>query len=585
VQWLRQAQNWAKFSSVASLGVVHKGHTAQAKHVLKPYLPGQETSAYVNGGAFFALGLIYANHGSGIIDYLMEQLRAAAGGQQAEVKEHGCCLGLGLAAMGTANKEVFDMLNNKLGFNNAVVGEAAAIGMGLVMLGSGDAEAFANMCEYAAETQHEKIIRGIAVGSALLFYGQQGQAASPIEKLCSDEDPIMRMAGCHTIATAFAGVNDNAMIKKLLHIAVSDVNDDVRRSAVTALGFVLCRNSEQLPSTVMLLSESFNPHVRYGTCMALGIACAGTGSPEAIGLLEPLVQDPVGYVRQSAFIALALIMMQQPNDHPKSKWIREELAKAVGDKHQDILSKFGAIYAQGVLEAGGRNVTARLVNAEGHLRMQAVVGMLLFTQFWFWFPLGHCLALALTPTAVICVNEKLQMPTNIKLKSNASPSKFDYPPMIKIKEEKSKEKVEKAVLSTTAKAKAKVAKKEKESGTEAAPMEVDSKPEDGKKGDDADIEATAKPDEPEANFCMLANPARVVAAQIAGVTFEEDGRYHPVISGPIQSGIIVVTNERPDEPEDVIKIEAPTEDAPAEEADMPAPFEFKLAEEGEDDGK
>jgi len=589
VQWLRQAQNWAKFSSVASLGVVHKGHTAQAKHVLKPYLPGQETSAYVNGGAFYALGLIYANHGSGIIDYLMEQLRAAAGSQQAEVKEHGCCLGLGLAAMGTSNKEVFEMLNNKLGFNNAVVGEAAAIGMGLTMLGSGDEEVFANMCEYAAETQHEKIIRGIAVGSALLFYGQQGQAATPIEKLCSDEDPIMRMAGCHTIATAYAGVNDNAMIKKLLHITVSDVNDDVRRSAVTALGFVLCRNSEQLPSTVMLLSESFNPHVRYGTCMALGIACAGTGSPEAIGLLEPLVKDPVGYVRQSAFIALALVMMQQTNDHPKSKWIREELAKTVGDKHQDILSKFGAIYAQGILEAGGRNVTARLVNAEGHVRMQAVVGMLLFTQFWFWFPLGHCLSLALTPTAVVCVNENLQMPTSIKLKSNAPPSKFEYPPMIKVKEEKSKEKVEKAVLSTTAKAKAADAKKEKESDTdaEAAPMEVDAKPEEDKKEGEAaaaDGEAAAKPDEPEASFCMLANPARVVTAQIANVTFEVDGRYNPVIAGPLRSGIIVVTNERPDEPEDVIKIEAPVEEAPAEEADMPAPFEFKLADEGEDDG-
>ena len=29
---------------------------------------------------------------------------------------------------------------------------------------------------------------------------------------------------------------------------------------------------------VLLLSESFNPYVRCGTAMALGIACAGTGS-------------------------------------------------------------------------------------------------------------------------------------------------------------------------------------------------------------------------------------------------------------------------------------------------------------------
>jgi len=37
---------------------------------------------------------------------------------------------------------------------------------------------------------------------------------------------------------------------------------------------------------VELLAESYNPHVRYGATMALGIACAGTGLDEAIDLLS-----------------------------------------------------------------------------------------------------------------------------------------------------------------------------------------------------------------------------------------------------------------------------------------------------------
>ena len=37
------------------------------------------------------------------------------------------------------------------------------------------------------------------------------------------------------------------------------------------------RTPEQCPSVVSLLAESYNPHVRYGAAMALGIACAGTG--------------------------------------------------------------------------------------------------------------------------------------------------------------------------------------------------------------------------------------------------------------------------------------------------------------------
>lgn len=37
------------------------------------------------------------------------------------------------------------------------------------------------------------------------------------------------------------------------------------------------RTPEQCPQVVSLLSESYNPHVRFGAAMALGIACAGTG--------------------------------------------------------------------------------------------------------------------------------------------------------------------------------------------------------------------------------------------------------------------------------------------------------------------
>lgn len=38
------------------------------------------------------------------------------------------------------------------------------------------------------------------------------------------------------------------------------------------------RTPEQCPSVVSLLSESYNPHVRCGAAMALGICCAGSGN-------------------------------------------------------------------------------------------------------------------------------------------------------------------------------------------------------------------------------------------------------------------------------------------------------------------
>ena len=76
---------------------------------------------------------------------------------------------------------------------------------------------------------------------------------------------------------AYCGTGNNKAIRRLLHVAVSDVNDDVRRAAVTALGFILFRTPKQVPRIVQLLSESYNPNVRYGATLALGISCAGTG--------------------------------------------------------------------------------------------------------------------------------------------------------------------------------------------------------------------------------------------------------------------------------------------------------------------
>jgi 26S proteasome regulatory subunit N2 len=48
---------------------------------------------------------------------------------------------------------------------------------------------------------------------------------------------------------------------------------------------------------INLLSGSYNPHVRFGAALALGIACAGTGLTEAINMLEPMLKDNESFVR------------------------------------------------------------------------------------------------------------------------------------------------------------------------------------------------------------------------------------------------------------------------------------------------
>jgi 26S proteasome regulatory subunit N2 len=460
LEWLSRASNWTKFSATASLGVIHKGHLSQSMALLEPYLPqeGVSGSEYSEGGALFALGLIHANHGTSVIPTLAKALRSS----QSEVLQHGAALGLAVAGMATEDDEIYESLKNVLYNDSAVSGEAAGIAMGLVLLGSGSSKCIEEMIQYAHDTQHEKIIRGLSIGIAMIMFGKEEKAEHFIELLSTDKDPILRYGGMYAVSMAYAGTGNNVAIKRLLHVAVSDVSDDVRRAAVTGLGFILFKTPEKVPRVVQLLSESYNPHVRFGATLALGIACAGTGLAEALDILEPLAKDNVDYVRQGALIALGMVLIQQNAvSCPRSVEVRKLYGTVIADKRGDMLARIGAALGQGIIDAGGRNVTISLQSRSGYPNIPAIVGMAVFTQFWSWFPLSHFLSLAFTPTGVIALNKDLEPPT-FRFMSNAKPVLFAYPPMTKPPTTEVIEKVAAAVLSTTAKSKARARKAGKE---------------------------------------------------------------------------------------------------------------------------
>ena len=545
LDWLGKAVNWSKFTATAALGVIHRGNLSQSRKLLEPYLPRgaggiSGGSLYSQGGALYAYGLIHANHGADALDYLKTQFTAA----EEEVIQHGGALGLGIAGMATGNEEIFDNLKTVLFADSALNGEAVGLSMGLIMLGTGNVKALEDMVTYAHETTHEKSVRGLALGMALIMYGRQEQADVMIEGLLNDPDPTLRYGGIMTVAMAYCGTGSNKAIRKLLHIAVSDVNDDVRRIAVMSLGFILFRKPGSVPRMVELLSESYNPHVRYGSAMALGISCAGTGLDEAIDLLEPMMKDPTDFVRQGALIALSMIMMQQNEVmNPKAATIRKTLKKVVGDRHEDAMTKFGAALALGIIDAGGRNCTIGLQTQTGNLNMAGIVGMAVFTQYWYWFPFTHFLSLAFTPTSIIALDHELDI-IDTKFHCSTKPSLFDYPPEQEVKTEEGPALIATAILSTTAQAKRRAQKKERAQRREsmdidppAKPttekMDVDDakKPEDAKKDEEAvvgDKETSTPPaDSKKKPGYDIDNMTRVLPAQLKYIS-PIKGRYWPV---------------------------------------------------------
>ena len=157
LEWLGMASNWSKFSATAALGVIHKGDFEEGMTILGPYLPQTGDDSPIQGtegGALYALGLIHAGCGSG---------------------------------RSVKNPEAYDDLKQTLFTDSAVAGEVAGYAMGLILLGTADANIADEMLTYARETQHEKIIRGLAVGVGFIYYRRQEKADATIKLLLAEK--------------------------------------------------------------------------------------------------------------------------------------------------------------------------------------------------------------------------------------------------------------------------------------------------------------------------------------------------------------------------------------------------------------
>ncbi|KAI6205171.1 26S proteasome non-ATPase regulatory subunit 1 [Aphelenchoides besseyi] len=596
-------------------GLIHRGHESSALKLLDPYLPkgDQDQYGYKEGGSLYAYGLIHANHGStNAVTYLRDQLTKA---NTAAVR-HGACLGLGLAALGTHDEGVYGQLRDSLYQDDAVTGEAAGTAMGLVMTASMNAQAFNDMKTYVTETQHDKIQRGLRTGIALLAYGRMEEAEPWANELLENKsNAILRQTGVCMLALAYAGSGKADVVRRLLSKVAADPNHDVKRFAVMAVGFVLSNDPEQCLNYTGMLVEHFNGHVRYGAAIALGIACAGSGFKDAIAVLEPLLSAKENFVRQGAVIALSFILIQQTEAGcPKVAEFRKTVTKMIVEKGEDSITKFGAILAQGILDAGGRNVTIALQNRTGHSDMPAVVGTFVFLQHWYWHSFAHFASLAFRPTCLIGLNKNLQMPKT-EFRCNAKPSLFAYPPPLEEKKKEESEKIETAVLSITNKKKQQQGKrghdKEKEKPKETikdfitppsypnaqAPatgvkpkedekMEVDEEATDKKsavkKDETKDSKPTEDKKEPEPNFFNISNPTRVVRAQLKTLALTENNRYKP-LKNLSHGGIILLRDTRGKEPEDIVELSAAggangdSSSSLHPEIQAHAPFEFSLS--------
>lgn len=605
LDWVGKANHWSRFSTASSLGVIHMGHIKEAFKVLSTCLPnsngGSSSSGgvvgghghgggaigtgnalggqYSEGGAFFALGLINTSHiDPEAKEYLLDKLKNP---QRNEVLQHGASLGLGVMGFGSCDQELYEELRNVLYMDNAVAGEAAAYGIGLVMFGSGSKKAIGDLLSYARDTQHEKIVRACSVSLGLVMFSHGGEETDELFKqLNSDGEHFIRYGAMHVLGLAYCGTGNEFAMEKLLHASVSELSDDNRRAAIFALGLVMCRNRQQVPQVFSLLCDSYNPHVRYAAALTLGMTYCGVESPKVMAILKSMTSDSADIVRQAAYIGLGFLLMQQ-NEYSNDKFActRNQIIKAAIDKHEHIATRFGAILSLGIMDGGGRNVIASLFSRNGEsLRPQSVAGLCLFFQFWFWFPLINFVSLAYVPTCLVGLDDQLRVPKGFNMLCNSSKASFDFPKSFSQDKNEDKKVVVTAVLSTASKRRPRrkivaagtnymsgpssptsVLKQEIEMSRSedesCCKISEDSYIDSEMKIDDEDYSSDAvkkSNEKEETNSFVLNNPFRVLKNQEQFLEFIPNSRYSPILLPPHNSGFVVLRDNTPSEKEEYL---------------------------------
>lgn len=71
--------------------------------------------------------------------------------------------------------------------------------------------------------------------------------------------------------------------------------------------------------------------------------------------------------------------------------------------------------SKGLMNSGGKNLVINLVSNKGENKMKSIIGLCLFAQYCYWFPMIHMLNLSVNPTFLFNLDDKLKLSKNQKI--------------------------------------------------------------------------------------------------------------------------------------------------------------------------
>ncbi|KAF2703609.1 26S proteasome non-ATPase-like protein regulatory subunit 2 [Pleomassaria siparia CBS 279.74] len=377
--WVWKTKDEGMMSTAASIGLLMLWDVEGGLDKIDPYTNVDEN--LVKAGSMLATGIF----NSGVrmeSDPAMALLGDEDNLNHKDVNiRMGSIMGLGLAYAGSNKEELLEILlpivtDTSLDMQLSAM---AALSLGLIFVGSANGEvvdALMNtlLDEDRGSQLKDKWTRFMALGLALLFFGQQENVDIIIETLKALDHPMSKPTSVLAEVCAWAGTGAVLKIQQLLHICNEHIEEDSDEKkgdellqSYAVIGLSLVAMGEDVGQDMILRTFGHLMHygeanIRKAVPLAMGLISPSNPQMKIYDTLSRYSHDNDNDVAINAIFAMGLVGAGTNNAR-----LAQLLRQLASYYHRDPNALFMVRIAQGLLHMGKGTLSANPFHTDRHV--------------------------------------------------------------------------------------------------------------------------------------------------------------------------------------------------------------------------
>lgn len=359
--WVWRTKDDGMLSTAASLGLLQQWDVDAGLDTIDTYTYAQEEQ--IKAGAALATGIISSGVRSDS-DPAFALLSDNLDPSKSKQVRVSSLMGLGLAYAGSNREDILELLlpfvtDTSLDMQLSAM---AALSLGLVFVGSAQSDVSEAIIQTFLDDDRNKQLqdkwtRFMALGLALLYFGQQEEVDVILETLKAIDHPMSKPTSILAEICAWAGTGAVLKLQELLHIcndAIEESDSDQHSflQSYAVLGLSLVAMGEEVGQEMVLrqfghLMHYGEPHIREAVPLAMGLISPSNPQMKVYDTLSRYSHDNDTNVAVNAIFAMGLLGAGTNNAR-----IAQLLRQLASYYHRDPNALFMVRIAQGLLHMG-----------------------------------------------------------------------------------------------------------------------------------------------------------------------------------------------------------------------------------------